>query len=83
MTTHSMYMDSGFKVLVMKAVTPPTIQNNTFMGLSNTAAFYVPDESVEAYKAATNWSAYASRISPISQLEIDNPTLYAEIQEYI
>ena len=32
---------------------------------------YVPDESVDAYKAATNWSAYADIIFPISQLSQD------------
>lgn len=83
MDTHSMYMDSGFKVLVMKATTPPTIKNNTFMQLPSSAKFYVPDESVEAYKTATNWSDYASRITPISQLGTDNPEIYEEIKEYI
>ena len=28
---------------------------------------YVPDESVDAYKAATNWVAYEDKIIPISQ----------------
>mgnify|MGYP000472681990 CR=1 FL=1 len=28
---------------------------------------YVPDDSVEAYKTATNWSNYADRIRPISE----------------
>ena len=83
METHSMYMDSGFKVLVMKATTPPTIKDNTFMGLSTTAIFYVPDASVEAYKTATNWSASAGHILPVSQLATDNPELYAEIEEYL
>lgn len=87
METHSMYMDNGFKVLVMKATTPPTIKDNTFMGLPDVAKFYVPDDGtgkiVEDYKTATNWSTYASRIFPISQLEIDNPELYAEIEEYL
>lgn len=83
METHSMYMDNGFKVLVMKAITPPTIKDNTFMGLSTTAIFYVPDASVEAYKTATNWSTHASRIFPVSQLATDNPDLYEEIKEYL
>lgn len=30
---------------------------------------YVPDELVEDYKVATNWSAYASQIKPLSELE--------------
>lgn len=30
--------------------------------------FYVPDNLVDSYKAATNWSTYASQIRPISEL---------------
>lgn len=48
------------------AITPPTIQSNTF-----TSAFvsyiYVPDESVEAYKAVDVWSTFADRIKPLSE----------------
>ena len=83
MDTHSMYMDSGFNTLVMKAVTPPTIQSNTFMQLPSSAVFYVPDASVEAYKGATNWSDYASRIKGISELPTDNAELYNEIKDYL
>ena len=36
---------------------------------SGTGYIYVPDELVEQYKAATNWSVYASQIRPISELE--------------
>lgn len=83
MDTHSMYMDRGFNTLVMKAVTPPTIQDNTFMQLPSSAAFYVPDASVEAYKTATNWSTYASRIKGIGELPTDNAELYDEIKDYL
>ena len=33
----------------------------------NTCPIYVPDGAVNTYKTATNWSAYASRIKPISE----------------
>lgn len=36
---------------------------------SGTGFIYVPDNLVEQYKAATNWSTYASQIKPISELE--------------
>ena len=36
---------------------------------TNDCPIYVPSESVEAYKAATNWSYYASRIQAISTLQ--------------
>jgi hypothetical protein len=39
-----------------------------YSGLGATAAIiYVPDSSVDAYKAAENWSTYASRIYPLSE----------------
>ena len=33
----------------------------------NSCPIYVPDDAVDTYKTATNWSAYASRIKPISE----------------
>ena len=36
--------------------------------IANGAGFiYVPDESVETYKAAANWSTYANQIKPLSE----------------
>jgi hypothetical protein len=52
--------------IVMKRTTPPTLANaNAFDGQGN-APIYVPDESVDDYKTATNWVDLASRIFPIS-----------------
>ena len=39
----------------------------------NTCPIYVPDDAVDAYRTATNWSAYASRIKPISDFSTDFP----------
>lgn len=36
---------------------------------SGTGYVYVPDNKVDSYKSATNWSAYASQIKPLSELE--------------
>lgn len=45
------------------AVTPPTLQSTVFPAVDNfIGTIYVPAESVEAYKTATNWSAYADKI---------------------
>lgn len=52
--------------VICRAVTPPSITNDTFYG-TNIAAIYVPAESVNAYKTATNWSTYADKITAISQ----------------
>ena len=35
---------------------------------SGTGYVYVPDDMVETYKSATNWSDYSSQIKPISEL---------------
>jgi hypothetical protein len=32
-------------------------------------SIFVPDELVESYKSATNWSTYAAKIKPLSELE--------------
>lgn len=77
---------SALNAVICTAITPPELGSSVFQATpiaSGAGAIYVPDGSVEAYKTATNWSAYASRIFPISQLEIDNPELYAEIEEYL
>lgn len=47
------------------AVTPPTLGGNVFAGNKAGRKIYVPSESVEAYKAAANWSTYADDIEAI------------------
>ena len=51
--------------LVFPQATPPSIASTTFTGTSY--YIYVPDASLQAYKTATNWSAIATRIKPISE----------------
>ena len=53
--------------ITILATIPPTIVNNSpiFSGWDN-APIYVPAGSVNAYKAASGWSQYASRIQAIS-----------------
>jgi hypothetical protein len=47
--------------------TPPTLVNiSAFTGINAACKIYVPDASVDAYKAATNWITYASYIYPLS-----------------
>jgi hypothetical protein len=55
------------KSVTVNAETPPTIQSNTFLSVPDDCAFYVPAASVDAYKAATNWSARADYIFPIEE----------------
>ena len=55
--------------MICEAVTPPSLGDSIFHASgSKTFDFvYVPDGSVEAYKTAVNWSAYADKILPLSQ----------------
>ena len=48
--------------LTIHAETPPTIVNSTITGLKTDCIIYVPSASVDAYKAAQNWSARAAYI---------------------
>lgn len=56
---------TGLTSITINATTPPTLGYSPFVN-TNDCPIYVPSESVEAYKTATNWSTYASRIKPIS-----------------
>ena len=69
--------------LILKPSTPPTYGDNSIYSLPAAAKFYVPSASVSTYREAVGWVGYASRISPISQLEQDNNGLFKEIYEYI
>lgn len=55
------------RAVIINAITPPTLGINVFdaHGMAATYPIYVPAESLDAYKAATNWSSYASRIQAI------------------
>ena len=61
-------------LILRKADTVCTLENvsaftNTPIA-KGTGFVYVPDDLVEQYKAATNWSTYANQIKPISELEV-------------
>ena len=57
------YSCSGLTSVTVNAITPPTLGSEAFNG--STCPIYVPAESVEAYKTASGWSTYASRIQAI------------------
>ena len=58
---------TGIKNFKVLNPTPPTVESIASVFSSDTAEFYVPDDAVETYKAASGWSAYASRIHPMSE----------------
>ena len=51
--------------VTVEATTPPTLGTGVFSSTSSNLVIYVPTGSVDAYKTATNWSTYASRIQAI------------------
>ena len=59
---------SSLTTMTVLPTTPPTLSNTSAIS-SATTSIYVPDESVDAYKQATNWSNFADIIKPLSEKE--------------
>lgn len=55
---------SNLSSVTVLATTPPTLGSNVFNNTNN-CPIYVPAASVNAYKTASGWSTYASRIQAI------------------
>ena len=54
--------------LIIDNPIPPTLGSNVFdVNYMNKLQVYVPDESVDAYKSATNWIKFQSVIKPLSE----------------
>lgn len=68
---------------ICKATTPPVVHANNWISTISLQAVYVPDDNVEAYKTATNWSTKASIIYGISDIITNNPELYEEIKDQL
>lgn len=58
---------TSLATFICRATTPPTLDNINAFQNTNNCPIYVPDASLEAYKTATNWKQYASRIKGISE----------------
>ena len=61
------YLCYNMQKLIARTATPCTIDSTTIMNVSQ-LKIYVPDSAIEAYKAATNWSAYKDKIVGWSEL---------------
>lgn len=59
------YNCSRLTSVTIEATTPPTLANTNAFNSTNNCPIYVPSESLEAYRQATNWSSLADRISAI------------------
>ena len=53
--------------VIVKALTPPILQEESLGGVPKTCVFEVPSEAVEAYKSAEYWSAVANQIKAIEE----------------
>lgn len=62
------FMKSKIATVICRAIVPPSGSNMFYSTpiSSGNGVIYVPDASVTAYREASGWSAYASRIYPIS-----------------
>ena len=58
---------SQLVTFICRNTTPPTLGSEVFNSTNSALSIFVPDESVDAYKAATGWVSYASRIKPLSE----------------
>ena len=56
---------SSLTSITVNATTPPTLGSGAFDYTSSNLVIYVPSGSVNAYKSASGWSTYASRIQAI------------------
>lgn len=75
--TQTFYNCYRLHTLVLGGSTLNTLANtNAFTNVGTNAEYapngisiYVPDDMVNTYKTATNWTAYADKIKPMSELE--------------
>jgi hypothetical protein len=51
--------------LTVKAIDPPTLENNALNNTSPSLVIYVPSDRVATYKSASGWNQYALNIRPI------------------
>jgi len=68
-TINSLSISSAMNLrsIVVKATSPPTLGSSN-VPVNPITCIYVPDASLTAYKTATNWSALADYIYPISDV---------------
>lgn len=66
---NNVFQNSGVKNITFTSETPATITATTFADMWSLQKIIVPDDSVDTYKAAENWSTYAEKIVGESEAE--------------
>ena len=64
---NAFYGCKALEEVIVTNETPGTLGSGVFGNTNNTFVIYVPDASVDTYKEASGWSAYADRIKPLSE----------------
>lgn len=88
---NAFYNCSGLSKFILPNITDiPTLAAYSFLGsgiAKGTGYIYVPDDLVDSFKSATNWSNYADQIRPISDLDnlidLSNQTFPVTLNEGI
>jgi hypothetical protein len=62
----SFYQCSSLESVTVNSLTPPTLGTSAFGNNKQGRKIYVRESSVDLYKSAENWSAYASAIEAIT-----------------
>lgn len=58
---------NSLRTVILLAVNPPTNSDfNLFTAANSSVRLYVPDDSLDTYKASAKWNEMASRIYPLS-----------------
>lgn len=65
-------------IIILRAVTPPTLEASSYYVSNANITLYVPDGSVTAYQNNADWSDAVQSILPLSQC----PAKYLEYHEY-
>lgn len=58
---------SSLTSLILLPTTPPTLNSTSLSGTPSNMVITVPKGTLDAYKAATNWSAYATKMVEASE----------------
>ena len=64
--SYTFFYCSSLKEVTFLHTTPPSYKN-TLNSCPKLETIYVPDEAVDAFKTATGWSEFASKIKPLSK----------------